>query len=300
MSRLILLLFFSTFPFLTLTDGLNRVIEGLIKMAIVSSNDSINSKKNLTILEEQEINLNDIGLDFFAGTLKIPDVTVVGLENLNYVNDMNVSIDDDTNILTLELNAVMLPASGLVIQSYEADMGLFNSIPIYGSGDIKFLIKNVAVPILVTFDITNLKVNTLTIVPELRANEISINGFWNNPELSLVLSETLSALEQLAIMFYNSEIDCISCVLSTLIKTAINNAIHPEDQSLSISQYLSMAESECQATCSLSKSAALRGMFQGNNGVKLSEYKEEHFKSIAEELTRSLVEYVSKNMVDKL
>ncbi|XP_030761268.1 uncharacterized protein LOC115886313 [Sitophilus oryzae] len=272
----------------------NGVIEALIKIAIIYVETLLKNKGSIEVLGNSSISL-DFGMkSFIDGTFNFQTLEVYGLQGLEAKQEnLNVTIDDNKLSLCININA---PTElGVNISNYAADIALVNAIPVYGNGDIKLAVRRVKVNICTNISLSSpIQLQSLYVRPEFRSCQVNITGFWNNDELSNILTDAFSLLEGIILTFWNSEIDCISCLLSSTLQSIVNGVLNQQVTIRSVSDYISVMENSCQDACGTSENDVIKKISKGEMSQSLQALTDEDLKIYITTFAKFAEEYLNQ------
>ncbi|KAL1496965.1 hypothetical protein ABEB36_008008 [Hypothenemus hampei] len=254
--------------FSTDLDNDMNFFAGILHIAITLVEVILSNPKYAEIDLINPVSLNTSSIpDIFKieGTFDANRLFIYGLNGILSNSDLTtIEWSEELQALEIGVNISIPNEVGIKLDSYVMDLGLFDAIPLYGNGDIGFGMHSIHFDIFLRIyvavtqtDENEKKIETkildLDLNPELSAFKVEVTNFWNNPELSTVISDTLSELLDLLVVIYDLDKECTNCVLSSVLQTILNN-----DQS---NIWKNLA-AKCKHICIPPANAFLNSIFQ--------------------------------------
>ncbi|XP_060517775.1 uncharacterized protein LOC132696778 [Cylas formicarius] len=248
------------------------ILNDLLKIAI--------KYLTLSLKNAETISLGDIPLDLdilnnadFAGEFIAGGTNIYGFDTLN-LDIKNVNLLSENGYITFRLDDLSVDKLGIEIQDYYLDIGLFNEVPLYGEGKMKFEIRNITLNINTAFNIEKWKFETLSALLTFRHSKVTITKFWNNEKLDGIVSNALTDMEALAAMFWDYNVECISCGIGQVVKHIFNELLTGDDI---------LSFDQCKTSC-FGFDSLLEEAESGNYAEALKYLKREHLNLFLERI----------------
>ncbi|XP_066137983.1 uncharacterized protein [Euwallacea fornicatus] len=206
---------------MTVLEKISKIIRILIK-------EYIGLFKDFILIKKANLNLTS---QISVGYLKHSDLILFGLDNLivdpNKKDIFELQYDEDNKVLTISSNILIPEEVGLNLHEYDMDCGISNTIPLFGEGNFSFNLNSVKASFYMNISFSDgFKVDYLEIEPHLNVVKFIVTGFWKVPDLNNFVSTLVTTFANLFVLFWELEIDLITCVISGLLECVLNQEKH--------------------------------------------------------------------------
>ncbi|CAG9768358.1 unnamed protein product [Ceutorhynchus assimilis] len=242
-----------------------------LKLLIWAAEYGLKNLGTLDLLKSRDIHFNNA---IANGSLACSKLSVYGLESLDVdLDKIQPTIEElagGARNVTLNLNITIPKTVGIKVLEYKADVALPSDIPLYGKGNVRASTINLETYVHVNILLNgsnSTTLNELILKPTLGFVEISLTGFFNNPDrtLNLGISAALTAIANVVAAFWDIHVNCCSCALSTIVRAVLNNQVDPM-------AILNSLQADCKTICTPSDNAIVETLFRTENPLDLANY----------------------------
>lgn len=267
-------------------SDLSDLVKDVIQLAVMYIELVIKDAGTIDILQAKSIPLDINNTAILMGIIGFEKIQITGLGSLDVQKDnVNFAIGDSS--FSFCANLSIPDTTRLQIVEYDADILLFNSIPVYGRGQVNLGLKDIDFALCVDIDTANKQLTNLLLKPNFEGLEFVMTGFWNNPDLSGVITTVVQALEGIVMAIWTNEMDCIACMLSISLKEMINDFLNTD------SLAVDLTPSTCKDACTLHKdSLGLTTIFNTATSDLLSGLANDNMSQLILEMEDYLNQYL--------
>ncbi|CAG9858339.1 unnamed protein product [Phyllotreta striolata] len=213
-----------------LVIGVTALSPITIKIALGAALFKIKSMKQLTINNELLINVPKILEEYGVGYAKFNNLTIYGFDTMAYDFDP-VDLPDEGDFTVNNIPVNLSFAEIGVRSKYYVDMGILDTIPVYGEGDFRLGFNETNVFINLTMSdqyAQNISIRDFDLKFVMRdSNQNYIRNFWKNEVVSNFLSSLINDIEPLFCAWYDYNSECIDCILSRIIQKIADQVLYP-------------------------------------------------------------------------
>ncbi|XP_066253896.1 uncharacterized protein [Euwallacea similis] len=201
-------------------------LEKIAKIIRILIKEYIPLFKDLIIMKKANWNLTISNIS--AGYLDHSNLILYGLDGLivnpNKTDLLRLEYDDDLKVFTIGSNISIPQKVGIKLEKYDLDWAIINKIPLFGEGNLTFNLHSIKTGFYMNISFADgFKVDYLEIRPHMSAIKFFVTGFWKVPELNTFLSTLTSIFANFFVIFWELELDLITCLISRLLEFFLNH-----------------------------------------------------------------------------
>ncbi|XP_072393699.1 uncharacterized protein [Diabrotica undecimpunctata] len=213
--------------FVILVGQSSALLPDMLKIGLEAFLSTVSSIKIL--IPSANFSIPENLQDIIIGDLNLIQFNVYGLDTFKYKDDV-YTLSTDRKLFTRNRISANTTLDKVGFETeYVLDMSLLDAVPLYGKGKFRLEITKVELDLnLNLYDkfAKNISVEDFDFRFSLRDSSNSeLTGFWNNVQVSALITNVMNIVEPFVCMWYDYERECLDCVISKLAQFAINTLV---------------------------------------------------------------------------